>query len=74
VRLKITRPIKGSIDGIQLQDFVPGRVYDVSTTFGSYLLAEAAAVPVDDIKPAGRERVRDRAEDRRSPSSSRKRD
>lgn len=48
MRLKITRALKGSIDGIQLTNFVPGRIYDVSAEFGSYLLAERAAEPVPD--------------------------
>jgi hypothetical protein len=46
VRLRITRPISGSIDGIQLDHFEPGQLYDVGTATGSYLLAIGAAEPV----------------------------
>jgi hypothetical protein len=46
VRVKITRELHGSIDGIQLKRFVPGEVYDVSPSFGSYLLTVRAAEAV----------------------------
>jgi hypothetical protein len=46
VRLRITRQLSGSIDGIHLDDFVVGFVYEVGTSVGSYLLAENAAEPV----------------------------
>ena len=39
VRLRIIRPISGSIDGIDLNHFEVGSVYDVGTRLGSYLLA-----------------------------------
>jgi hypothetical protein len=48
VRVRITRELRGSIDGIQLTRFIPGEVYSVSPSFGSYLLAERAAEPVLD--------------------------
>lgn len=68
MRLKITRKITGNIDGIQLQHFEPGRIYDVSAAFGSYLLAERAAEPVDEV-PTNTQRTRDRANDRPPPPS-----
>ena len=43
MRLKITRALSGSIDGIQLSQFVVGRVYDVGDSVGSFLLAVCAA-------------------------------
>lgn len=43
VRVKITRELRGSIDGIQLTRFLPGEVYDVSASFMSYLLTVRAA-------------------------------
>jgi hypothetical protein len=52
VRIRITQPLKGSIDGIQLDGFVVGCVYVVGTTLGSYLLALGAAEPVLDESPA----------------------
>jgi hypothetical protein len=51
VRLKITRQPTGSIDGIQLDDFILGFTYDVGTTLGCYLLADRLAVPVADDSP-----------------------
>jgi hypothetical protein len=52
VRLKITKQPSGSIDGIQLDDFMVGFTYDVGSLLGCYLLAERLAVPVDDDSPA----------------------
>jgi hypothetical protein len=48
VRLRITRQPSGSVDGIRLDDFIVGFVYDIGTTMGSYLLAEGLAEPADD--------------------------
>lgn len=61
MRLKITRELRGSIDGIQLVHFVPGEVYDVSAAFGTYLLAEQAAelVPEPPSAASGRDRADD---------------
>jgi len=47
VRIRITRSLSGSIDGIHLDAFVVDGVYNVSTLLGCYLLADAAAEPVD---------------------------
>jgi hypothetical protein len=52
VRLLITRMLDGSIDGIRLGRFRRGRVYDVRTLLGCYLLAEGVAEPVSDDIPA----------------------
>ena len=52
MRVRITRPLSGSIDGIQLDRFIPGFVYDVGTAIGSYLLSERWAEPVMDESPA----------------------
>jgi hypothetical protein len=52
VRLRITRALTGSIDGIQLDRFRPGDVYDVATTLACYLLAIGSAEPVGDDEPA----------------------
>lgn len=51
MRLKITRRLSGSIDGLQLAHFETGEVYDVGTSLGSYLLALGAAEPVVDETP-----------------------
>jgi len=52
MRIRITQPLSGSIDGIQLSRFVTGVVYEVGTTLGSYLLSIGAAEPVDMDSPA----------------------
>jgi len=52
MRIRITRPLSGSIDGIQLDRFIAGFVYDVGTALGSYLLSERWAEPVLDDTPA----------------------
>lgn len=52
MRVRITRVLSGSIDGIQLDRFIPGVVYDVGTSIGSYLLSERWAEPISDESPA----------------------
>jgi hypothetical protein len=52
MRVRITQPLSGSIDGIQLSRFVTGLTYDVGTTLGNYLLAAGSAVPVEEVTPA----------------------
>jgi hypothetical protein len=51
MRIRITEPLKGSIDGIQLDRFRVGETYDMGTTLASYLMAVGAAVPVIDESP-----------------------
>ena len=51
MRVRITQTLSGSIDGIQLSRFSLGHVYDVSTTLGSYLLAEGMAEPAPSDTP-----------------------
>ena len=51
VRLRITRTLDGSIDGIHLGRFRYARVYEVRTLLACYLLAEGAAEPVSDDTP-----------------------
>jgi len=52
MRVRITQPQSGSIDGIQLSRFITGLTYEVGTTIGSYLLSTGAAVPVESDTPA----------------------
>lgn len=52
MRLRITRAVSGSIDGIQLAQFQAGQIYEVGTSVGSYLLALGAAEPSCDEGPA----------------------
>jgi CheY-like chemotaxis protein len=48
VRVRITEPLSGSVDGIDLSRYNEGLVYDVGTTLANYLLAQGWAVPVTD--------------------------
>ena len=48
MRVVITQRLHGSIDGMQLDRFQPGLVYDVGPVLGAVLLAEQWAEPVDD--------------------------
>jgi hypothetical protein len=52
LRLLVTQRLSGSIDGIRLDRFRPGSVYEVGTTVGAYLLAVGAAEPVEEDTPA----------------------
>ena len=45
MRLKITQALSGSIDGLQLDRFELGRVYEIGTDLSNYLLAIGAAEP-----------------------------
>lgn len=51
MRLRITRQLYESIDGIQFSAFRPGYVYEVGATIANYLLASQAAEPVEDDEP-----------------------
>jgi hypothetical protein len=52
MRLRITKPLSGSIDGIQLSRFTVGFTYEVGTSLGCYLLSERVAEPADEEVPA----------------------
>lgn len=52
LRVRITESLSGSIDGIQLDRFRTGFVYDVGTSLGCYLLSVGSAEPVLDQSPA----------------------
>ena len=45
MRVRITRQLKGSVDGIDLTKFLEGLTYEVGTTLGNYLLAQEWAEP-----------------------------
>jgi hypothetical protein len=51
MRVRITRPLSGSIDGIQLSRLLKGHVYDVYTSLACYLLSEGKAEPAPDDDP-----------------------
>ena len=45
MRVRITRTLTGSIDGIQLSRLSKGQVYDMNTSLACYLLSEKMAEP-----------------------------
>jgi hypothetical protein len=51
MRVRVTKSLDGSIDGIQLDRFVTGQIYEVGTSIANYLMAEGWAVPVDGNPP-----------------------
>ena len=52
MRLRILRRPSGDADGISLNRFEPGFIYDVGTHIANLLLAEGFAEPVEDQRPA----------------------
>jgi len=52
MRVKIVTAMHGKIDGIDLERFEVGRVYEVGTSLGNYLMAPGSAMPVLDERPA----------------------
>jgi hypothetical protein len=51
MRVRITKALTGSIDGIQLSRLSKGQVYDVYTSLACYLLSEEVAEPAPDDAP-----------------------
>lgn len=51
MRVRITRTLKGEVDGIDLSKFLEGLTYDVGTTVANYLLAQGWAQPVGGDEP-----------------------
>lgn len=51
MRVRITKTLTGSIDGIQLSRLAKGQVYDVYTSLACYLLSEQMAEPAPEHEP-----------------------
>jgi hypothetical protein len=51
MRVRITKALTGSIDGIQLSRLSKGQVYDVNTSLACYLLSEEMAEPASADQP-----------------------
>ena len=51
MRVRITKALAGSIDGIQLSRLSQGQVYDVNTSLACYLLTEGMAEPAANDEP-----------------------
>jgi len=53
MRIRILqKPSGANIDGVRLEQFVPGHQYEVGNMLGSLFLCEGWAEPVDDPPPA----------------------
>jgi hypothetical protein len=52
VRVRILRPCRGKVDGISLDRFTVGRVYDVHASLATYLMVERFATAESDTEPA----------------------
>ena len=51
MRVRITKTLTGSIDGIRLSRLAKGQVYDVYTSLACYLLSEKMAEPAPEHEP-----------------------
>jgi len=52
MRVRILRACRGKVDGISLDRFTVGRVYDVHVSLATYLMVERFAAPESDAEPA----------------------
>jgi hypothetical protein len=53
MRVRITKALKGSVDGMQLSRLLNGHVYDLYTSLACYLLSEEVAEPAIEDAPEG---------------------
>ena len=47
MRVRITKPLAGTVDGIQLSRLAAGHVYDINSSLACYLLSEGVAEPAN---------------------------
>ena len=52
MRIRITKPQSGSLDGVPLAGFVVGQTYEVPATLASYLVTLGTAEPIMDNSQA----------------------
>ena len=52
MRVRITREMSGDLDGLRLDSFKTGEVYDIGTSLATYLMSCGFAMPVVDERPA----------------------
>ena len=45
MRISITRPAAGNVDGVSLDHFQPGLSYDISSSLGTFLIVMGCALP-----------------------------
>jgi hypothetical protein len=69
MRIRILHiPRSTCIDGIRLDQFVDGHLYEVGTTLGALFLCEGWAEPIDDTSPALLIPLRELAADAQAPT------
>ena len=64
MRIRIVLRPSGRIDGVPLDRFEPGGVYDVNASIGTYLMATGHAQAVADTSPAHAPGPHESADDR----------
>ena len=82
MRVRITRARRGEVDGVRLEAFQVGEVYDLPATLATYLIITASALPADvtgarffpfetriDMSPTMRSVAADRGRPRRKARS-----
>ena len=52
MKVRILRACRGQVDGISLDRFTVGRVYDVHASLATYLMVERFAAAESDAEPA----------------------
>jgi hypothetical protein len=52
MRIRIVRHPRGEIDGVDLNRFKTGELYDVNASIATYLMVGGYAEPVADTRPA----------------------
>ena len=52
MRIRIVRRPHGEVDGVALERFEPGEIYDVNVSIGTYLMVGGHAQAVADTSPA----------------------
>jgi len=48
MRVRITRRMSGTVDGVSLDRFQSGATYEISASLATYLIVNGAATSVDD--------------------------
>ena len=52
MRIRIVRRPRGQVDGVDLNRFQPGALYDVNASIATYLMVGGYAEPVADTSPS----------------------
>ena len=71
MKVRILRACRGKVDGISLERFTVGRVYDVHASLATYLMVEQFAAAESDAEPALVVPLRDADPPPRAPAKER---